>query len=86
MGKSLNQPKQLWDWSTFEMVATDRTAEGSHHRSKGQETSIWGVECDSHHHYHIVPNTAHRGVGGEVAYIYATSICLKHDIYNPFAT
>lgn len=61
---SLHVPIHLWDVSQFEVVAVDKFENGPI-LARGQETSIWAIELDSHHYYHIVPNTSRRGREGD---------------------
>jgi hypothetical protein len=86
VAKALNQPKLLWDWSMFEVIATDRSIDSphSHSRVKGQETSIWGVECDCHSFYHVVPSTAQRGLGGSyVLRVYSSAPIVLECVQPP---
>mmetsp|Transcript_2083 Transcript_2083/g.3669 ORF Transcript_2083/g.3669 Transcript_2083/m.3669 type:complete len:480 (-) Transcript_2083:295-1734(-) len=62
VGRTLNQPPNLWEISGFEVMASDRMEHGSALRVKGQETSLWSLDMDSKHYYHIVPNTARREI------------------------
>lgn len=61
---SLHVPVHVWEMSQFDVVGTDKFEHGPI-LSRGQESSIWGVEIDSHHYYHIVPNTMRRGKEGK---------------------
>lgn len=65
-GKHINTPATLWEVSNFEVCANDKSEAGSGGpiRSKGQETSIWGLNIDPKHYYHIVANTARRNIDG----------------------
>jgi hypothetical protein len=53
----------LWDASTVETIAATKP-EG---RAKGQEASLWSVELDANHFYHVVVHTIRRGL--EAAFI-----------------
>lgn len=61
---SLHVPLHLWEVSQFEVVGTDKFENGPI-IARGQETSIWQVEVDHRHYYHIVPNTPRRGKEGD---------------------
>ncbi len=54
----------LWEISQFDIEATDKT-DTLLVAVKGQEASIWNVALDPKYYYHIVPNTAKRGVIGD---------------------
>eukprot|EP01034_Spumella_vulgaris_P022861 gene22861-29038_t len=56
-----DKPLFLWDVTSFDVVASDK-AEHAPVRVKGQETSLWELQLDSKHYYHIVPNAMRRGV------------------------
>lgn len=62
--KSASLPAPLWEMSTFEVLASDRTEPGLV-RAKGMEASLWGLEMDNKHYYHLVPNTIRRDVESE---------------------
>jgi hypothetical protein len=57
---SLKVPIHLWDVSQFSVVTSDRQENGPT-AVKGQETSIWEVQIDSKHYFHVVPNSIRRG-------------------------
>jgi hypothetical protein len=59
--KAANLPAPLWELSAFDVLASDR-AEPGIVRVKGMESSLWGVEMDSKHYYHLVPNTVKREI------------------------
>jgi hypothetical protein len=61
---SLHVPVHIWEVSQFEVVGTDKFEHGPI-LSRGQETSIWNVEIDTRHYYHIIPNTIRRGKEGD---------------------
>lgn len=70
--KGPSQPEHLWEVSHFDLMASDRT-EGAPVRVKGQETSIWGIEMDYRRTYHIVVNTARRGLEADfILRVFAT--------------
>jgi hypothetical protein len=52
----------LWDASTAEVVSATKT-EG---RAKGQEASLWAVELEPTHYYHVVVHTIRRGLEGNI--------------------
>lgn len=53
----------LWDTSTVETIAATKP-EG---RAKGQEASLWSLELDTSHYYHVVVHTIRRGLEGTFA-------------------
>lgn len=57
--KSPNVQAALWEISSFDVLASDRTEAGIL-RVKGMESSLWSLEMDSKHFYHVVPNTVRR--------------------------
>ena len=66
--KQSNLPVNLWDISMFDLIATDHD-DSLVERVKGQETSIWRVDVDSKHIYHIIPNTIKRKVESKLKYL-----------------
>jgi hypothetical protein len=62
-----DRPLCLWDVTSFDVVASDK-AEHAPVRVKGQETSLWELQLDSKHYYHIVPNAMRRGVACELLF------------------
>lgn len=59
--KGPSQPLFLWDITGFEVLASDKS-DHAPVRVKGQETSLWELQLDSKHNYHIVPNAMRRGI------------------------
>ncbi len=56
----------LWDASTVEVVtATGGSGGKTETRVKGQEASVWALEVDTHHVYHVVVHTLRRGLEGD---------------------
>lgn len=61
---TLNVPTHLWEVNQFEVVAVDKVEYGPA-IVKGQETSIWGVQLDTKHYYHIICNTPRKDREGD---------------------
>ena len=59
--KSTNLPAPLWDLTSCEVLASDRTEPGIL-KMKGMESSLWNLELDNKHYYHLVPNTVRREI------------------------
>lgn len=59
MPKTLSQPSQLWEVTNFDVIVTDSSQNLT--KVKGQEISIWGIQIDPKHVYHIIPNSVRRG-------------------------
>jgi len=67
-----NCPQHLWDAATSEVIAQDKVDGAG--RVRGQEASIWALEIDQRHYYHIVPHTLRRGQEGSfITRVYSTA-------------
>ena len=67
--KGANVPAPLWEVNMFDVLASDRTEPGIV-RAKGMETSLWCLEMDSKHSYHVVPNTVRREIESKLTTFY----------------
>ena len=56
----------LWDASAVEIVSTTKV-EG---RVKGQEASLWALDIDPNHYYHVVVHTVRRGLEGMLSHAF----------------
>lgn len=55
-------PMQIWDVDKLTYVSSDKLpAHSSFLKEKGQEASLWNLECDAGNYYHVIPNTVKKG-------------------------
>jgi hypothetical protein len=75
MSSTLNVPIHLWEVSQFEVCGTDKF-EGGPMPVRGQEVSIWTINLDHKHYYHIVPNTSRKDREGALYFCGLSSTCI----------
>lgn len=71
--RTMNVPAPLWEISNFDVLASDRTEAGVV-RVKGMEASLWGLEMDPKHYYHLVPSTARKEIESKTTGILSIAV------------